>query len=74
MSELQPPTTPDAIAGWEREARNQPLRADVRFLGDLLQARVNLENARYERLIARARLRAAMGQPVLDASRSGVNP
>lgn len=40
----------------------------------LLQARVNLENARYERLIARARLRAAMGQPVLDASRSGVNP
>lgn len=33
----------------------------------LLQARVNLENARYDRLVARARLRSAMGQPVLDA-------
>lgn len=38
MSEPQPPTSPDAVAGWEREARNQPLRADVRFLGDLLGA------------------------------------
>lgn len=37
----------------------------------LLQARVNLENARSERLIARARLRAAMGRPILDDTRSG---
>ena len=37
----------------------------------LLQARVNLENARHERLIARARLRAAMGLTVLS---SGVKP
>lgn len=33
----------------------------------LLQARVNLENARWERLMARARLRTAMGRSVLEA-------
>lgn len=40
----------------------------------LLQARVNLENARYDRLVARARLRAAMGQPILDTASLGARP
>lgn len=70
----------DAVAQAEEALRLERARLDAQQATTtdllnaetaLLQARVNLENARHERLVARARLRAAMG---LAAIQSGVNP